>query len=182
MTQTRRYLWHNWCTVSQENQFGAVRAKLILLGHCTPVHRENCDSARRLCDTTKKVWNHEKLIKQKSIKFLEKFIPKIFLVPWDFFRVPGSHFRHHRVLRYPDNIFSSIIYCPVLINWRFCCIKSKDSNFICLGSQFLLVNKLNRGRLGQKFFAFSITLMFRPKNEMLKTPRNTKTGSGHNQK
>ncbi len=58
------------------------------------------------------------------------------LVPRDYFRVPRYPIRDPRLPRCPENIFSPIIYCTLVINSRFYLIKSKGSDFVGLGSQF----------------------------------------------
>ena len=104
-----------------------------------------------------------------------KFSPKIFLVSWDFFRVPGNHFRHPRVLRYPDNFFiNNLLSCSDKFNVLL--HKIKGLKFYWSWSQFLLVNKLNRGRLGQNFLHFQLHLCLGFKMKCSKPQETPKLG------
>ena len=98
------------------------------------------------------------VLNQKVSHFNEKLKPKIYLVPWDHIRVPGYPIWDPRVPRWPENIFSPIFYYNVLINSRFCPIKSLPFDFLGASGQFCSLDFSEEGKKGENMFCFLLCL------------------------
>ena len=96
------------------------------------------------------------------------------LVPWDHIRVPWYPIRDPRVPIFLKMFLSSIIYCLVRVNWKFCPKKSKASEFLVAGSPFCSSNYLKIAKNSQSFFPVSISFWYRYYNKIVKKPKMTK--------